>query len=288
VPKEEDAMSEAFHKNGEGENMKIFEFSNREIKEKELLIEALKIDINKKKIISFVGGGGKTSLIYELGHELSKLGKKVIITTTTHMFMRKSNVVLTGKEEDIVNLLYSENMITVGMLCDEKNVKFENNQLKNEKTFDRIEEGKLKKISGLPGSLAESLIELADFVLVEADGSKRLPLKIPAAHEPVILMGSNLVIGVCGIDAIGKSIEEICHRPNLVSKFLNTDQEHIINESDIAKILLSDKGQRKDVKCDYKVIVNKVDNRQRFEIGKNISNELSKLGTDELILTTFR
>lgn len=268
--------------------MKIFECSNAEIKEQNLLIETLKIDINKKNIISFVGGGGKTSLIYELGNELSALGKKVIITTTTHMFMPKSNAVLTGKKDDIIKLLYSENVIAVGMLCDEKDTKFRHNQLKNVQTLDKIKEAGLKKISGLPKEMAISLIELADFVLVEADGSKRLPLKIPAEHEPVILEGSNLVVGVCGIDAIGKSIKEICHRSNLVSKFLNTDEEHIIKESDIAKILLSDKGQRKDVKCDYKVIVNKVDTRDRLEIAKNISHEFSKLGVDKIILTTFR
>ncbi|OOM78176.1 hypothetical protein CLPUN_20350 [Clostridium puniceum] len=268
--------------------MKSFEFCNGEIEERKLLLEALKININTKNIISFVGGGGKTSLIYELGNELSELGKKVIITTTTHMFMPKSNVVLTGKRCDIIKLLNSENMITVGMLCDEKNVKLELNQLKNEDTFSNVKEKKLNKIRGLLESTATSLIELADFVLVEADGSRRLPLKMPAFHEPVILEGSNLVIGVCGIDAIGKTIKETCHRPNLVSKFLDVTEEHIINENDIAKILLSDKGQRKNVKCDYKVIVNKVDNRESFEIGKNISYEISKLGTDELILTTFK
>ena len=268
--------------------MKIFKLSNRETKEQKLLIEALNIDINKKNIISFVGGGGKTSLIYELGNELRKLGKKVIITTTTHMFMPQNNVVLTGKIDDIIGLLNSENMITVGMVCDEKNAKIKKNQLKNETTFDNIEEEKLKKISGLPEGVAKCLIELADFVLVEADGSKRLPLKMPASHEPVILNGSNLVIGVCGIDAIGKTIKETCHRPNLVSKFLNVNEEYIINESDIAKILLSDKGQRKNVNCDYKVVVNKVDNIERFEIGKNILNEFSKFGVGELILTTFK
>jgi len=268
--------------------MKVFEFCNGEIKERKLLIEALKIDVNKKNIISFVGGGGKTSLIYELGNQLSGFGKKVIITTTTHMFIPENNVVLTGKKEDIIKLLYNENMITVGMLCDEKEVEFKQNQLKNEITFGNIEEEKLKKISGLPENIAESLIELADFVLVEADGSKRLPLKMPASHEPVILEGSNLVVGVCGIDSIGKTIKETCHRPNLVSKFLKVREEHIINESDIAKILLSDKGQRKNVTSEYKVIVNKVDNKERFETGKNISNEFSKLGVDELILTTFK
>ena len=203
------------------------------------------------------------------------------------MFMPQNNVVLTGKIDDIIRLLASENMITVGMLCDEKNVKIKKNQLKNETTFGNIEEEKLKKISGLPESVVTCLIELADFVLVEADGSKRLSLKMPDSHEPVILEGSNLVIGVCGIDAIGKSIKEACHRHNLVSKFLNVNEEHIINESDVAKILLSDKGQRKNVNCDYKVVVNKVDNMERFKIGKNISNEFSKLGAEELILTTF-
>jgi hypothetical protein len=76
---------------------------------------------------------------------------------------------------------------------------------------------------------------------------------------------------------------DTCHRPNLVSEFLEAGEEHIINERDIAKILLSDKGQRKNVNCDYKVIVNKVDNEERFEIGKNIFNEISKLGGDGLI-----
>jgi len=253
--------------------MKVFECSNQIIKKQEFLIDALKIDTNKQMIISFVGGGGKTSLIYELGSELSKLGKKVIITTTTHMFMPKSNVVITGKMDDIINLLYSENMITVGMLCDEK--------------FATIEHSELKKINGLPNEMAASLIKLVDFVLVEADGSKGLSLKMPDEHEPVIFAGSNLVVGVCGIDAIGKSIKETCHRSNLVSKFLETDEEHIINESDIANILLSEKGQRKGVKCGYKVIVNKVDNIEDFEIAKKISYEFSKVGVYELILTTF-
>ena len=268
--------------------MKIFEFCNEEVKERKLLIEALKIDINKKNIISFVGGGGKTSLIYELGRELDRAGKKVIVTTTTRMFMPENNVVLTGKREDIIRLLNSENMITVGMLDYEKNVNIQYNQLKEKNTSDNMEEDRRKKkIMGLPENVAETLIDLADYVLVEADGSRRLPLKMPADHEPVILKGSNMVIGVCGIDAIGKTIKETCHRPNLVSEFLEVEEEHIINAGDVARILLSHKGQRKNVNCEYKVIVNKVDNNELFEIGKNIFCEVCKLGEAGLILTTF-
>jgi probable selenium-dependent hydroxylase accessory protein YqeC len=267
--------------------MKIFEFYNGEIKERQLLIDVLKIDTNKKHIISFVGGGGKTSLIYELGNELSRAGKKVIVTTTTRMFMPEKNTVLTGKREDIIRILHSENMITVGMVDYIGNVKVQANELKEKNTSDNMERDK-KKIMGLSEEMAETLIDLADYVLVEADGSRRLPLKMPADHEPVILKGSNMVVGVCGIDAIGKTIKETCHRSNLVCEFLETGEEHIINESDVAKILLSEKGQRKNVNYDYKVIINKVDNEERFKIGENIFKEISKLGTDALILTTFK
>ena len=47
--------------------------------------EILDIDVNSKKVISVVGGGGKTSLIFRLTEELVSLGKTVIVTTTTHM-----------------------------------------------------------------------------------------------------------------------------------------------------------------------------------------------------------
>ncbi|EKQ55041.1 MULTISPECIES: selenium cofactor biosynthesis protein YqeC [unclassified Clostridium] len=254
--------------------MKVFKCINGLVKEQNSLMKVLKIHENKRQVISFVGGGGKTSLIYELGNELSKLGKKVIITTTTNMFMPQSNVVFTGKKEDIISFLKYENLVTVGLKASPKDI--------NANTEE------LEKITGLPLNEARKLIELADFVLVEADGSRRLPLKAPAEHEPVILEGSSLVIGVCGIDAFGKPIEETCHRPNLVANLLNVNRNHIINEKDIALILLSHNGQKKDVQCDYKVIINKVDNEKLLRIAEKISSEFYELGLNELILTTFK
>ncbi|AOR22765.1 selenium cofactor biosynthesis protein YqeC [Clostridium taeniosporum] len=268
--------------------MKIFKCKDRKINQMKSLIEALNIDVNKKMIISFVGGGGKTTSIYELGNELSKLGKKVIITTTTHMQMPERNFVLTDKKDDILNLLNSENMITVGQKCINKSNDCKDKNLVNKEKVIANKKINREKIQGFSIEFTRNLIKYCDFLLIEADGAKRLPLKIPAEHEPVILDNSNLVVGVCGIDSVGKSIRETCHRKELVAKFLGLDENHKINEEDIAKILSSEKGQKKNVKCDYKIIVNKVDDEKRLDIGKNIFKELLKLGVNELVLTSFK
>ena len=49
------------------------------------LLDALKINPEKYRVIAVVGGGGKTSLIFRLMEELVSIGKTVIVTTTTHM-----------------------------------------------------------------------------------------------------------------------------------------------------------------------------------------------------------
>lgn len=42
----------------------------------------------------------------------------------------------------------------------------------------------------------------ADTVLLEADGAKRHPCKAPAAHEPVLLRSSDIVMVAAGLSAV--------------------------------------------------------------------------------------
>lgn len=60
--------------------------------------------------------------------------------------------------------------------------------------------------------------------MIEADGAKRLPLKVPGEWEPVIPDFTDLVVGVIGMDAVGQMIRESCHRPERVAAFLNKEQ----------------------------------------------------------------
>ena len=55
-------------------------------------------------------------------------------------------------------------------------------------------------------------MKLSDLVLIEADGSKCLPCKVPADHEPVLLPESDIVVAVLGLSALGRSLKECCFR----------------------------------------------------------------------------
>ena len=63
----------------------------------------------------------------------------------------------------------------------------------------------------MPPHLADWMAE-ADTVLLEADGAKHHPCKAPAAHEPVLLRPSDIVLAVAGLSAVGKPLQDVCFR----------------------------------------------------------------------------
>ena len=91
----------------------------------------MQIDYEKYPVIAVVGGGGKTSLIYRLTDELIDKGKRVIITTTTHMageselpFARGGDAVrvkeLLDKERYVIAAEYEEDTGKYASLTEEK------------------------------------------------------------------------------------------------------------------------------------------------------------------------
>ena len=247
--------------------MKIFCYEDNKVNEKKYLYESLGININEKNIISFVGGGGKTTSIYTLANELSNIGKKVLVTTTTHMHMPEDYINFKGDINEIKERFKNTNLITVG-------IKDKNN-----------------KISSVGEDIAITLIELCDFLLIEADGAKMLPLKAPASHEPVILNNTTMIVGVAGIDSLGKSIEEICHRPEYVCNILRKKYADKIDEKDIANLLSSEKGQKKFLdKCnnaEYRAIINKVDNEELLNCAEKICKYLKEKDV-QAIITSYK
>ena len=126
---------------------------------------------------AIIGSGGKTSLMMRLAEELAERGR-VIVCTSTHI-MRPENMAVAESAGEIQ---------TVTDLAGEGNrdTKDPQKSIGAWKTPVCIGtpagNGKLTA----PAESFEELAGIADYVLVEADGSKRLPLKCHAPHEPVI------------------------------------------------------------------------------------------------------
>lgn len=130
------------------------------------------------------------------------------------------------------------------------------------------EDGKMK---GFSADFPETLLENYEVVLVEADGSRCLPLKVPAEHEPVLPKGADLIIGVAGASAVGKTFEKACHRYERVCRELSCDPDEVIRPHHMVKILNSRTGQKKGVVCEYRYVINQIDvlsEKEREEMRK--------------------
>lgn len=55
-----------------------------------------------------------------------------------------------------------------------------------------------------------------DVILLEADGSRHRPIKIPASYEPVIPENADEIVVVMGLQAVGRSFGTVCHRAELL------------------------------------------------------------------------
>lgn len=221
------------------------------------ILKALDIDTDRYPVLSVVGGGGKTSLIFRIMEELMAVGKKVLITTTTHMAYEPDRPF--AEDGDMISIKHNleEHGYTIAAALDREKCK-----------ISALSEEKMKEITAL-----------ADVILIEADGAKKCPLKVPASWEPVIWKPTDLVIAVAGMDAAGKPIQEVCHRPENVADFLGKEAEEKLTEEDIVRIVLSTEALRKCVNGrEYRVLLNKADIPGKSQAAESIADRLEEQG----------
>ncbi len=166
---------------------------------------------NRKKIIAVVGAGGKTTLVKQLAKEYTALGNKVFVTTSTHMLIEEQTL-LSDDAQEIIQKLEQERCIMAG-----------------------VKDG--EKFKGLSLETYEKVCEKADVVLVEADGSKHLPIKFPSNNEPVIYENVTDIIVVCGLHALGQPAKEVCQRLELAKEQLDISDETIITPMHIQNLV---------------------------------------------------
>lgn len=162
-------------------------------------------------IISIVGSGGKTTLLKSLAATYRAEGKRVFVTTSTHMFIEE-DMLLTDDADIIIRTLEERGFAMAGLPDD-------------------------KKFKALSKETFDAVCPHADVVLVEADGSKCLPLKYPNATEPVIPENTDEIIVVCGLNAIGQKAKDVCHRLELVKACLGIEADTVITPAHVQKLV---------------------------------------------------
>eukprot|EP00933_Yihiella_yeosuensis_P040609 TRINITY_DN34940_c0_g1_i1.p1 TRINITY_DN34940_c0_g1~~TRINITY_DN34940_c0_g1_i1.p1 ORF type:complete len:272 (+),score=47.25 TRINITY_DN34940_c0_g1_i1:31-846(+) len=189
--------------------------------------------VGQPKIAALVGGGGKTTLAYRLTADAIACGKCVLLTTTTRMRMPRT-------PDDIEQALIStelQDAVYQLRLAREKG-------LKKIALYCGIEEsphGKGKRAIGIPPEWPIALLRenLADVIVVEADGSRMLPFKAPRRpNEPVIPVGSNAVLAIAGIDCLDSQLveEEVC-RADVVAHLTEKQLGDKVTQEMVARII---------------------------------------------------
>lgn len=228
------------------------------------LCEALAIGPKAPAVISLVGGGGKTTAMFRLAHELKARGGKVLITTSTNIFVPEpwqcDEFMLEGCPD--MHALAERPAGTITCLG------------------NGVIEGTHRKVQSIDPAFIDDLGRAGyfDCILVEADGAKRKPLKAPADYEPVIPASTGLTIGVIGLDALGHHIaEDTIHRCELFCALTGTTPGGLIDVDCIVKVITADNGLFKNVPagCRTAVLLNKADTAAVISRGGQIAQELA-------------
>lgn len=194
------------------------------------------VNDGEKHTICLVGGGGKTTVMYELSAAWAACGRRVLVLTSTHI-LRPVDGSFAANVPAVQNLWQQGRYAVIG-----------------------TPEFATGKLTLPPQSVYEALKLQADVILCEADGSRHHPCKVPAEYEPVLLPDSDMVLAVAGMDALGNSLQQVCQRPQLAAELLGCSTDTIIDAQMLAALLLSAQGARKNVGARaYYIVLNKCD-----------------------------
>jgi molybdenum cofactor cytidylyltransferase len=207
------------------------------------------------ELVAITGGGGKSSLMFALAERLAGRG---VMTTTTRIFAAQMGLAAEVCTLDDANWRarldgFDAALLVVGHV-----------------------EG--ERAMGVPPELPAQMLAHArvDWVVVEADGSRMLPVKAPAPHEPVIPLAATLLVPIAGIDALSKPIAEIAHRPERVRAITGIAETDPLTPAALASLLTSPEGGLKGAASAGRtaVLINKVESAAELALARETADSI--------------
>lgn len=180
------------------------------------------LQIGKGSVVSVIGSGGKTTLVEGLA-EVLKGKYRVCIATSTKMGVPRSGT---------YSCMFFPGSPYLEEPVDQPGIYY---------AADEIVEG--KKLHGFSSPMVNWALAHTDVILIEADGSKRLPLKGWAAYEPVVIPQTTLTIGVIPVWPVGQILDEtLVHRFPLFTQITGARPGDRLTIAHMTRLIESDDG----------------------------------------------
>ena len=201
------------------------------------------------RVLAFVGAGGKTSALFHLARELEPQGWSVVVTTTTHLADPRAE-----PEPIRGNVVFRPEMESPRTRASGLG------PIPGLTVLVSREADEPGKVVGIDPTWIPDLKAVWDFILVEADGSKGLPVKAPASHEPVVPPDTDLVVGLVGLDCLGMPMDgRTVHRPEIFARITGCGPGAPIAWEHLAALVRHPEGLFKEVHAPRAVLLNKAD-----------------------------
>lgn len=295
---------------------------NRRLVECRSLMEALGVSPESPglfpRIISLAGAGGKTTAMYRLAWELSGLGKRVLVTTTTHIAEPAWGKVLeidhvrqvpeTAWEESrgkIREVAARSSMPGAAWSKPGQEIREATDSSMPGRIWQppvvtagrrepRTAAGGIQKLA-MPEGLEEAaelerLLAFCDVILIEADGAACRPVKVPREGEPVILPETEVLVGCVGLSCLGQTWKDVCFRFESDGAWLGRSGGERICPDSVAQLLSDRRGTQKNLPaetCRYQIVLNQADDDGKIRQAEAIIRALPESLQENCAVTGY-
>ncbi|MBA2533879.1 MAG: putative selenium-dependent hydroxylase accessory protein YqeC [Rubrobacter sp.] len=231
------------------------------------------LGISSGDVVAFVGAGGKSGAILTVCEGLVQAGMKVLVAPTTKMLL--------GEADRIGPLVTSED--AGELLTKARNALSEAPAVAAGSSMISK-----NRVGGVDPACIGDLAGLADVVLVEADGSRRRPIKGTADHEPALPTAATLVVAIANVNALGKPVDdEHVHRPEVFSELTGVGPGQSITPGAFASALARGSLARVPQRTRTAALITGVDPGRSMSNASVITRELWRLGVKNVVLTSL-
>lgn len=189
----------------------------------------------RKTAIGLIGSGGKTTLLHLLAHQAADKGFLTFAGTTTHLafegsfltsFADAQKALLERQPTACQSQLTQSPVFAAALqpsMKDERRADLHDFK-KNAENSPREVNSEIippgsptirghcpHKLSSFSSEENAELYRLSEVSLWEADGSKRLPLKVPRDTEPCLESWFSDLVLIVGLAAAGQPLGQVCH-----------------------------------------------------------------------------